>query len=430
MFELVHYLRFTIMITIGVDDTDSEEGLCTTYLAAVMMERLGGLGDIVGFPKLVRLNPCVQFKTRGNAAIAFSLDSDRAEEAKEVALNTLMELSDFSGPNTNPGLVVAEKVPAELSRFYRRALDEVLEISEAEEIIERHGLWSRSFKNRRGLIGALAAMGAEFPDKTYELLAYRRPERWGTPRKIDEESVWRADELTYPGTWDTVDHHTKKMVFAPHSKDPVLFGIRGQGPESILSALETIRSEPFERMVIYRTNQGTDAHINEGEIAGVVENRSYRLRGVVAKAAQPIEGGHLFFPLAAEDGKGSINCAAFEPTKNFRERVRALAPGDVIEVYGAVKKRTLNIEKMEVVRLAEMRAQEAPVCPSCGRRMKSAGRGQGYRCRRCGTKAEGKVEVPFHREIEPGFYEVPPSARRHLSKPLVRMRGERVHPSR
>jgi tRNA(Ile2)-agmatinylcytidine synthase len=418
------------MITIGVDDTDSEEGLCTTYLAAVMMDRLADLGEIEGFPKLVRLNPCVQFKTRGNAAIAFSLDTDRAEEAKEVALKTLMELSDFSGPKTNPGLVVAENVPDELTRFYRRALDEVLEVREAEEIIERYGLWSRSFKNRRGLIGALAAMGAELSDWTYELLAYRRPERWGTPREIDEESVWRADELTYPGTWDTVDHHNRKVVFAPHSKDPVLFGIRGRDPESVLSALKTIRSEPFERMVIYRTNQGTDAHINEGEIAGVVENRSYRLRGVVAKEAEAIEGGHLFFPLVSEDGGDSISCAAFEPTKNFRERVRALVPGDRIEVYGAVKKRTLNVEKMEVVALAESKTEKAPICPSCGRRMKSAGRGQGYRCRRCGTKADGKVEGPLNREIEEGFYEVPPSARRHLSKPLVRMRGERVHPSR
>jgi tRNA(Ile2)-agmatinylcytidine synthase len=418
------------MITIGVDDTDSEEGLCTTYLAAVMMERLASLGEIEGFPKLVRLNPCVQFKTRGNAAIAFSLDTDRPEEAKEIALKTLMELSDFSGPKTNPGLVVAEKVPEELSSFYRRGLDEVLEVWEAEEIIERHGLWSRPFKNRRGLIGALAAIGAEFPDETYELLAYRQSERWGTPREIDEESVWRADELTYPGTWDTVDHHNKKVVFAPHSKDPVLFGIRGQDPKSVLSALKTIRSEPFERMVIYRTNQGTDAHINEGEIAGVVENKSYRLRGVVANEAEAIEGGHLFFPLEAEDGRGTISCAAFEPTKNFRDLVRALVPGDVIEVYGAVKKRTLNIEKMKIIRLAERKALVAPICPTCHRRMKSAGRGQGYRCRRCGTKAERKVEVDLAREIEPGFYEVPPCARRHLSKPLIRTKGGNVHPSR
>jgi len=418
------------MITIGVDDTDSEEGLCTTYLAAVMMDRLSSLGEIKGLPRLVRLNPCVQFKTRGNAAIAFTFETDQPEKAKEVALKTLMELSDFSGPKTNPGLVVAEKVPSELSSFYRRALDEVLEVKEADEIIERCGLWSRGFKNRQGLIGALAAVGAEFPDRTFELLAYREPGRWGTPREIDEESVWRADELTYPATWDTVDHHNRKVVFAPHSKDPVLFGIRGEDPESLLSALKTIRSEPFERMVIYKTNQGTDAHISRGEIGGIAENRSYRLRGLVAKEPEAIEGGHLFFPLVSEDGKGSINCAAFEPTKNFRDLARALAPGDLIEVYGAVKKRTLNIEKMEVVRLAERTALVAPICPTCKRRMKSAGRGQGYRCRRCGTRAEEKMVAVIPREIETGFYEVPPCARRHLSKPLVRMRDGNVHPSR
>lgn len=418
------------MISIGVDDTDSQEGLCTTYLAAVMMERLKEIGEIVGFPKLVRLNPSVEFKTRGNAAIAFSLDTDLPEKAKEIALATLLELSDFSGPKTNPGLVVAEELPPELSGFYRRALHEILEVTEAVEVIEGLGLWSRSFKNRQGLVGALAAIGAYFPDETYELLAYREVKRWGTPRAIDEESVWRADELTYPRTWDTVDRHHKKVVFAPHSNDPVLFGIRGEDPGTLREALEEIRAEPFERMVIYRTNQGTDAHISRGDIAGVVEDRSYRLRGVVSEGPEAIEGGHIFFSLKAEDVEASIRCAAFEPTKNFRDLVRALSPGDLVEVYGAVKKGTVNLEKMEVVSLAERAVEEAPICPDCRRRMKSAGRGQGYRCRRCKTLAGGKVKIPLHREIEEGFYEVPPSARRHLSKPLARMMEEKVHPSR
>lgn len=418
------------MITIGIDDTDSQEGLCTTYLAAVMMERLREIGEIVGLPKLVRLNPSVEFKTRGNAAIAFSLDTELPEKAKEIALTTLLELSDFSGPKTNPGLVVAEETPRELSGFYRRALHEILEVTEALEIIEGLGLWSRSFKNRQGLVGALAAIGAYFPDETYELLAYREVKRWGTPREIDEESVWKADEMTYPRTWDTVDRQNEKVVFAPHSKDPVLFGIRGEDPGALREALEEIRAEPFERMVTYRTNQGTDAHIIRGDISSVVEDRSYRLRGEVSQAPWAIEGGHIFFSLRAEGEDATIRCAAFEPTKNFRDLVRALSPGDLVEVYGAVKKGTVNLEKMEVVSLAEMAVEEAPICPACRRRMKSAGRGQGYRCRRCKTLAGGKVRIPLRREIDPGFYEVPPCARRHLSKPLARMRGERVHPSR
>jgi tRNA(Ile2)-agmatinylcytidine synthase len=34
------------------------------------------------------------------------------------------------------------------------------------------------------------------------------------------------------------------------------------------------------------------------------------------------------------------------------------------------------------------------------------------------------------RGIKPGIYEVPPCARRHISKPLVRSAGYNVYPSR
>ena len=422
------------MISIGIDDTDSEKGLCTTYLAAVMMGQLESVGRLVDRPKLVRLNPCVQFKTRGNAAIAFSLETEQPEAAKKVALETLMELSDFSGPNTNPGLVVAGelslKQSCELAFFYQRALNEILEIKDAKDVLDKYGLWHKGFKNGRGLIGALAAIGAALPDHTYELLTYRAPERWGTPRKIEEDSVWKADDMTYPTTWDTVDHHNRKMVFAPHSSDPVLFGIRGCDPSALETALDVVRSEPWERKVIYKTNQGTDAHINEAELSDVVENQSYKLKGIVSQAPKVIEGGHLFFRLESEDGTSSIQCAAFEPTKNFRDIVKELIVGDMIKVYGAVKKGTLNLEKMEVLCLAERNEIIAPLCPACGRRMKSAGRGQGYRCKTCKTKAEEKSKVRLERHIETGFYEVPPCARRHLSKPLVRMIGKKVHPSR
>ncbi len=62
-----------------------------------------------GLPKLIRLNPCARFKTRGNAAIAFEFETDRPEKARDLALQTVLELSDLSGENTNPGLVVADR---------------------------------------------------------------------------------------------------------------------------------------------------------------------------------------------------------------------------------------------------------------------------------------------------------------------------------
>jgi tRNA(Ile2)-agmatinylcytidine synthase len=413
---------------IGIDDTDSERGLCTTYLSAVLMERLRPLGDIVGFPKLIRLNPCARYKTRGNAAIAIELESDCPEEVRDAALKTVQELSDFSGMNTNPGLVIASRRTLQMTAFYQRAVTEILEIKDAKKLLDEEGIWYRGFKKGRGLIGALAAIGAVLPDFTYELIAYRERARWGTLRRIDEESVWRADTLTYPRTWDTVDHHNNRIVFAPHSGDPVLFGIRGSDPEAILKAFQTIKSEPVERSVLYQTNQGTDAHILQGVVSDVLDNQSYRLHGFVAEPAKAIAGGHLFFPL--QDGSSRINCAAFEPTKNFRAIVKQLISGDELEVYGSVQDGSLNLEKINILHLADIVETSAPLCPECKKRMESAGKGQGYRCRRCKTHAEERMRLLLPRQLENGYYEVPPCARRHLSRPLVRMCGEKTHCSR
>ena len=413
---------------IGIDDTDSEKGLCTTYLAAVLMERLEPLGEIIGLPRLIRLNPCARFKTRGNAALAFRLESDRPEEVKEVALKTVLELSDFTGRNTNPGLVIAGEVTARMTDFYRRAVTEILEIEEARRLLDEEGIWYRGFKKGRGLIGALAAVGADLPDFTYELIAYRERKRWGTPRSIDQASVWKADALTYPLTWDTVDHHNNRVVFAPHSGDPVLFGVRGSDTEAIVEAFRTIKSEPKERSVLYQTNQGTDAHILAGDIGETKDSQSYRLHGRVATPAEAIAGGHLFFVLQSDIAR--LKCAAFEPTKNFRDIVKRLIPGDELEVYGSVREGSLNLEKINILRLAEQEELTVPICPQCERNMESAGRGQGYRCRRCKTKSPGRERKVNSRDLEEGFYEVPPCARRHLSKPLVRGKEELAHPSR
>ena len=52
--------------------------------------------------------------------------------------------------------------------------------------------------------------------------------------------------------------------------------------------------------------------------------------------------------------------------------------------------------------------------------MESAGRGQGYRCRDCARSADGPARRELDRDLERGWYEVPPVARRHVAKPLVR----------
>jgi tRNA(Ile2)-agmatinylcytidine synthase len=408
---------------IGLDDTDSKEGMCTTYLAAVLIEKLRAFGMVEGYPLLVRLNPNIIYKTRGNAAIAIPIELNRSEDAgtvKKMVIELVKEMAVLSAENTNPGVVFIEEASDNMSwdiaRFSLRAVRAVLDICEAEELLERYGISHMGFKNKRGLIGALASAGfalTGLPDITYELIAYREKKRWGTPRLIDEDSVWAA--AAQPDTWDTVDHENRRIVFAPHSPDPILFGIRGKSESAVRRAFSLVESEPVERHIVYMTNQNTDMHLLRAKISDVLDSRSYILEGTVTRPPGTMKGGHVIFEIG--DSATTIECTAFEPTKGFRGIIRQLRVGDMVTVYGSVKDGTLNLEKIKI-RSLDLHERRNPLC--CGKRMKSMGREQGYRCQKCGATAKVQVIETIRRNISTGFYEVPPSARRHLAKPLVR----------
>ena len=443
---------------IGIDDTDSIEGMCTTYLCAVLVAELKIYGE-VSTPRLVRLNPCVPFKTRGNGAVSFEINValERVEEVKEVVKARVSELSEVQAEGTNPGVVFihdnflrtvrigGESETAEnecieiLENFYETAVRGILRVEQACEIISKLQFDYFVLKKKRGLIGALAAASflviqrgkPDYYDSTFELVAYRLRERWGTSRFIEESSVWKADEDTYPLTWDTVDIVNNRLVLAPHSPCPVLFGIRGDSVDAIYKAHRVIRAEPVEREMLFITNQGTDSHLitatceeTEAEAEAELQDYlSYVLTGVVASDPRTIDGGHVVFALtlAGKTG-GHIECIAYEPTKGFRNIIRKLCSGDKVTVYGSFKNRTINLEKIELRELnVDIKIEKNPVCEGCGKRMKSAGRSQGYRCKRCKTHCSEKEVQIVAREVETGLYEVPAVARRHIAKPLIRV---------
>ena len=53
------------MIYVGIDDTDSLDGGCTTWLVTEIIAELSDF-DLVAPPRLVRLNPNVPWKTSQN----------------------------------------------------------------------------------------------------------------------------------------------------------------------------------------------------------------------------------------------------------------------------------------------------------------------------------------------------------------------------
>jgi len=107
---------------IGIDDTDSVNGMCTTYLAALVLEELQQQGiGLLSYPRLVRLNPNIPWKTRGNGALALHVgrvgkeikkigdrysiyEGDERCDVFDTVRRTVEKHSRFEDDNTNPGL--------------------------------------------------------------------------------------------------------------------------------------------------------------------------------------------------------------------------------------------------------------------------------------------------------------------------------------
>ena len=121
---------------IGIDDTDSARGMCTTYLGAVLILRLRARGFRLTGARLIRLNPNVPWKTRGNAAIALGVEGDPGI-AFELACRCVEDLADLPAEGTEPGVAVAEEqVPG---WFYEKALRSFCEREEAIGLLEDAG---------------------------------------------------------------------------------------------------------------------------------------------------------------------------------------------------------------------------------------------------------------------------------------------------
>jgi tRNA(Ile2)-agmatinylcytidine synthase len=144
-----------------------------------------------------------------------------------------------------------------------------------------------------------------------------------------------------------------------------------------------------------------------------------------------MDGGHLFFSVGQQGTE--ITASVYDPT-GLSAVASLLEPCDKIEIGCGIRKGTskhlkvLNIEYLSVVKLAEVFDTANPLCPNCGKRMKSAGVGKGFKCPRCRFKDPqgAKIHVTRSRDLRPGLYLPAIKAHRHLSKPLQRYGREKL----
>lgn len=220
-----------MQLHIGIDDTDSTRGGCTTYIGACLVEKLENFGArFVDYPNIIRLNPNIPYKTRGNTAVAlrFNVQDSSYEAVREIALNEIETSSHIGRKRTDPAIVILQGKPSgRIKQFSRKALWDILSERTAVKLIRSSRAFAAAYGTKLGLVGALAAIGQILDgDHTFELVAYRRKENRGSPRLVSEASVKRMDMLTRPTTFNSYDYDNKRILITPHGPDPVLLGVR------------------------------------------------------------------------------------------------------------------------------------------------------------------------------------------------------------
>jgi tRNA(Ile2)-agmatinylcytidine synthase len=316
---------------------------------------------------------------------------------------------------TDPAMVVGDRpLPPSL---YERAVRTIVPPEDAESALRNAGYEVRVRGARRGLVGAAAAVSWPGRRATWELIAYRRPERGASERRVDPASV-RAAQREFPQLFLCYDGRTRRLLVAPHTPCPILFGLRSRDPSILARAARRVRSEPVERWVRFRTNQGTGDHVRKSVDAGLAAFTSGRLTGAVAAPPLDLRGGHVRLELTDRLG-ARVTCLAFEPSKTLPNVVRTLAVGDTAEVWGGrAEDATFRIEGLVLRDRPPTQVRgPRPRCPACGRSTRSLGRGRGFRCPGCRARypPEARSTSLAAPRFGPGTYHPTPSARRHLA---------------
>ncbi|MHC1627388.1 MAG: TiaS agmantine-binding domain-containing protein [Candidatus Nezhaarchaeales archaeon] len=418
------------VLHVGMDDVDSWNGGCTTHFAfEVLRDAMKRFSiKLLDYPVLARLNPNVPWKTRGNGAVCLRIKI-HSKDLKNFFNFLELKLRSYTENfyDADPTIAILIGKPGDdIEELYRKALTRVVTLREAFDVARKNDVKIIATRTGMGLIGSLASIGSLMHgDYTYEILAYRDA---NVKRELDGDSVWYMEFKTWPYTFNNVDPEEGRILITPHGPDPVFYGIRGEDPKILLAASKTIRIYgKLSGYIIFRSNQGTDCHyLSIDKIEDVQPYSSISLRGEVACKPMIIKGGHVVFKVAKD--REELWCAAYKPSGEIRRVAEKLDVGDVVEVYGGVRRipgsdtLSLNLEKIVILKTSEKALERNPPCPRCQRTLKSLGRKGGFKCEKCGfkTSEKRKILLKVHREKLEGVYLPPPRSMRHLAKPFRR----------
>ena len=417
------------ILHIGIDDTDSPKGMCTTFLSYKIVKFLEKQDiEFMDFPSLIRFNPNIPWKTRGNGAVRLIIKTKNPKKIKNKITQLVACYSDTKN-GANPGLVFYqnEEIPASFDKFSKLALWKLISRRQAKQFVSENNIESFYLGNGQGLVGAISAIGYKFFDHTFELLCYRKKSQFGKKRSISNDSVKKMQSTTFPETFSSYDNENDRVLITPRGPDPVFYGIRGESIKSVVKASTIVNTdEKLDGYMVFRSNQGTGDHLkNELNVDDLRPYTSGFLVGEVCNKPVTEQGGHVFFSIQVKDRK--IRCAVYKPTK-ITKIVQNLIPGDKIHIGGGIRRasknhgRILNVEFLRVLQLAKNNLSVNPTCKKCKKKMKSKGSKQGFECVKCGNKSVSKYTLDIPRKIQCKLYIPAVSAHRHLTRPYQRIK--------
>ena len=388
------------VLNIGFDDTDSPNGMCTTFLAYKIVEQLQKQKiEFVDYPQLIRFNPNIPWKTRGNGAVSIRIKTDNPPKIKRQIKNLVLKYSDTEH-GANPGLVFfdSEFIPPEFAKFSELALWQLIKRKQAKKFAKQNKIDFFYQGNGQGLVGAIGAIGYQFKDHTMELLSYRKKSKFGMKREISLNSVKLMQEKTSPNTFNSIDSKKEKMLISPHGPDPVLYGIRGENVKSLVSASQIVQTkEKPVGYMIFKSNQGTGDHLkNKLTRKTMKPYASGTITGYLSEDPQILKGGHVLFKIISSDTE--FWCAVYKPT-GISVNASHLIKGDKVHVGGGVRPasknfpRVVNVEFFKILHLEKIFSFSNPLCVNCKKKMKSKRKNQGFQCVKCGNRKPKKVKL-------------------------------------
>lgn len=155
--EITIVTRKMKRLIIGIDDTDSKEKGASWVLMLELMNSMPHAKPL--HHKIIQLNPNVPEKTTSCVSIAasFAVENENLDKAIDFAQNYLKKRT--LSKHTSMAIFEGLKIPEKVKSYGIEAKSRIIAVEEAEKTAKENDIKMFDVTGKRGMIGALAAIG-------------------------------------------------------------------------------------------------------------------------------------------------------------------------------------------------------------------------------------------------------------------------------